>query len=264
MGHSLTPINLCNHIVALHKMVQALAWAMTALYLKEEHAPQAAAAAAKAKEQEAADANAASASAVSKDVGETMAVAMQAMAASQPGDEDADEKGWWEILSSKHVVVASALYWVYAIPGIITVEALPLWALTAPATGGFCFQPTEIGNLMMVHAVVILTFQAFVSRPPLLRVLDGAPSVRVGCRRFFISPARKECALTNPVLTCMTHSSIISLSQLLLVSLSFPVVASQAYSPLTDMLGFAETYKHSVLHMVVTCILLPVISSLPG
>ena len=195
MGHSLTPINLCNHIVALHKMVQALAWAMTALYLKEEHAPQAAAAAAKAKEQEAADANAASASAVSKDVGETMAVAMQAMAASQPGDEDADEKGWWEILSSKHVVVASALYWVYAIPGIITVEALPLWALTAPATGGFCFQPTEIGNLMMVHAVVILTFQAFVSRPPLLRVLDGAPSVRVGCRRFFyISCSQRMCS----------------------------------------------------------------------
>ena len=59
-------------------------------------------------------------------------------------------------LRDPHIFVASSLYWILAVPGIISVEVLSLWAVNPPAFGGYCFKPEHVGNLMMVHAVIIL------------------------------------------------------------------------------------------------------------
>lgn len=138
-------------------VVQGLAWIMTWLYLKEAshlgseaHAAADAAAAAKLEGEEAGKPEAESLIESAKGVVDAAATTLAV-----------EDDNWWAILTSRHVTVASALYWVFAIPGIITIEALPLWALTPPDLGGFCFQPQQIGNLMVTHAVLILTIQAF-------------------------------------------------------------------------------------------------------
>lgn len=119
--------------------VQALAWVMTVLYLKEDRSPQAAAAAAAAAATAATSATPSTTpthkgreAGVSEScasdgggggaddckmkvvVGETVAAAEATLAtANSEGAGDGDDQGWWEILTSKHVTVASALYWMY-------------------------------------------------------------------------------------------------------------------------------------------------------
>ena len=117
--------------------VQALAWVMTVLYLKEDRSPQAAAAAAAATAATSAtpattpthkgrDAGVSESCAsdgggggaddckMKVVVGETVAAAEATLATANIGGAgDGDDQGWWEILTSKHVTVASALYWMY-------------------------------------------------------------------------------------------------------------------------------------------------------
>eukprot|EP00042_Codosiga_hollandica_P046997 m.503638 g.503638 ORF g.503638 m.503638 type:complete len:218 (+) comp57347_c0_seq28:98-751(+) len=67
----------------------------------------------------------------------------------------------WRLLRSNDIFHSVSLYGIMAFAAIVTAEIFPLMALTDKAHGGFGFQPTHIGTIMLFSAPLQIAAQSF-------------------------------------------------------------------------------------------------------